>query len=139
MSDLLALIDPRAALLLHVAVAAAFVAAILLVAGVMRERSRPGFGVYESGAPPGPAMTTPLAAPYFLVAVAFMIFDMEVAILFAWAIAAREAGTEGLIAATVFILVLLAALVYLWLDGALETGPRKTPPRKPAAPTEPGA
>lgn len=125
MSELLALIDPRAALLLHVAVAGAFVAAILLVAGVLRERSRPGFGVYESGAPPGAAMTTPLAAPYFLVAVAFMIFDMEVAILFAWAIAAREAGMPGLIAATVFILVLLAALAYLWMDGALETGPRK--------------
>lgn len=124
MAELLALIDPRAALLLHVAVAAVFVAAILLVAGFLREPSRDGFGVYESGAPPGAAMTTPLAAPYFMVAVAFMIFDMEVAILFAWAIAAREAGTEGLIAATVFIVVLLAALVYLWLDGALETGPR---------------
>jgi NADH-quinone oxidoreductase subunit A len=125
MADLLALIDPRAALLLHVSVAAAFVAAILLVAGALRERSRPGFGVYESGAPPGAAMTTPLAAPYFLIAVAFMIFDIEVAILFAWAIAAREVGMPGLIAATVFILVLLAALAYLWLDGALETGPRK--------------
>ena len=126
MSDLLSLIDPRAALLLHVTVAAGFVVLILLVAGWLRERSTPGFGVYESGAPPGRAMTTPLAAPYFMIAVAFMIFDMEVAILFAWAIAARETGMEGLIAATVFIVVLLAALAYLWLDGALETGPRKT-------------
>ncbi len=126
MSDLLGLIDPRAALLLHVSVAAVMVAAILLVAGLLRERSTPGFGVYESGAPPNRAMTTPLAAPYFLIAVAFMIFDMEVAILFAWAIAARETGTDGLIAATVFIVVLLAALLYLWLDGALETGPRRS-------------
>ena len=126
MTDLLSLIDPRAALLLHIAVAAVFVAAILLVAALLRERSTPGFGVYESGAPPGAAMTTPLAAPYFMIAVAFMIFDMEVAILFAWAIAAREAGVEGLIAATVFIVVLLAALLYLWLDGALETGPRRS-------------
>ena len=128
MSELLSLIDPRTALLLHILVAAGFVAAILLVAGLLRERSQPGFGVYESGAPPGAAMTTPLAAPYFLIAVAFMIFDMEVAILFAWAIAAREAGMEGLIAASVFILVLLAALAYLWLDGALDTGPQKDTP-----------
>ena len=126
MLELIATIDPRTALLLHVTVSGAFVVVILLFAGVLREPSRPGFGVYESGAPPNRAMTTPLAAPYFLIAVAFMIFDMEVAILFAWAIAAREAGTEGLIAATVFIVVLLAALAYLWLDGALETGPRKS-------------
>lgn len=126
MWDLIGSVDPRAALLVHASVAAGLLAVILLVAGVLRERSRPGFGVYESGAPPNKSVTTPIAAPYFLIAVAFMIFDMEVAILFAWAIAAREAGTEGLIAATIFIVVLLAALVYLWLDGALETGPRRS-------------
>jgi NADH-quinone oxidoreductase subunit A len=127
MLALMAVVDPRAALLLHVLVAAGFVVAILALSAVLREPSTPGFGTYESGAPPHGAMTRPQAAPYFLVAVAFMIFDMEVAILFAWAVAAREAGIEGLIAATVFVVVLLAALAYLWLDGALETGPRRTP------------
>ena len=126
MWDLPGLIDPRAALLLHVSVATGLLVVILLLAGLLRERSTPGLGVYESGAPPNRAMTTPLAAPYFMIAVAFMIFDMEVAILFAWAIAAREAGTDGLIAASLFIAVLLAALAYLWMDGALETGPRRS-------------
>jgi NADH-quinone oxidoreductase subunit A len=65
-----------------------------------------------------------LSAPYFLIAVFFMIFDVEVALLFAWAVAATEVGRDGLIAATVFIAVLLAALAYLWMDGALETGPQ---------------
>lgn len=45
---------------------------------------------------------------------------MEAAILFAWAVAARDAGWLGLIEAAVFIGVLLLALVYLWLDGALD-------------------
>ena len=49
----------------------------------------------------------------------------EVAILFAWALTALELGIPGMIAATVFILVLLAALGYLWMDGALETAPEK--------------
>jgi NADH-quinone oxidoreductase subunit A len=67
----------------------------------------------------------PLAASYVFVAVAFMIFDVEAALLFAWAGAARAVDRPGLIAATLFVLLLLAALVYLWRDGALDTGPRK--------------
>jgi NADH-quinone oxidoreductase subunit B len=88
-------VHPGTALLLHVGIAAATVVAILLLAGVLRERSRrDGFGVYESGAPPGAPATTPLTAPYFLIAVAFMIFDVEVALLFAWAIAAERGGNR---------------------------------------------
>jgi NADH-quinone oxidoreductase subunit A len=116
-------VHPGTALLLHVGIAAATVVAILLLAAVLRERGRDGFGVYESGAAPGAPVRGMAAAPYFLIAVIFMIFDVEVALLFAWAVAAREAGLGGLIAATVFIVVLLAALAWLWMDGALETGP----------------
>ena len=130
MPETAALLDPRAALLVHVALAAAVLGAALLLSGVIREPSRPGFDVYESGAPPGPLVTGHAGAPFFMVAVAFLIFDMEVAILFAWAVAAPEAGLPGLIAATVFIVVLLAALAWLWLDGALDTGPRRRAPRK---------
>jgi NADH-quinone oxidoreductase subunit A len=54
-----------------------------------------------------------------------MIFDVEAALLFAWAGAAREVGRPGLIAATVFVALLLAALAYLWADGALDTGPKR--------------
>jgi NADH-quinone oxidoreductase subunit A len=124
LADLIAVFDPRAALALHLLVVGLVVAAILAVAGLLREPGRPGFGVYESGAAPGAAMRGGAAAPYFLIAVFFMIFDVEVAILFAWAIAVEEAGRAGLIAAAIFVGALLAALAYLWLDGALETGPR---------------
>jgi NADH-quinone oxidoreductase subunit A len=61
--------------------------------------------------------------PYFLIAVFFMIFDVEVALLFTWAVAAAPLGRTGLYAASVFIVLLLAAVAYLWMDGALETGP----------------
>jgi NADH-quinone oxidoreductase subunit A len=120
-------IDARVALAIHLGVVLVVVAAILALAGLLREPRRDGFGVYESGAAPGRPMRGQLAAPYFLVAVFFMIFDVEVALLFVWAIAVEAAGRTGLIAASVFILVLLAALFWLWLDGALETGPQGEP------------
>lgn len=128
MLDLLNSLDPRAALLLHLAIVVATVAAILLVAGALREPSRPSFGTYESGAPASPPLRGRVATQYFLVAVFFMIFDVEVAVLFSWAVSAQALGMPGLIAATVFILVLLAALAWLWMEGALETGPRKDRP-----------
>ncbi|PZN96296.1 MAG: NADH-quinone oxidoreductase subunit A [Alphaproteobacteria bacterium] len=124
MPDLAAL-DPRAALAIHIAVAAAILAAALGLAALLREPSRRRMGVYESGAPPGPARLAPVTASYVFIAIAFMIFDVEAAVLFAWAGAAREVGRPGLVAATVFIVLLLAALAYLWADGALETGPKR--------------
>ncbi|MDF2176647.1 NADH-quinone oxidoreductase subunit A [Aliiglaciecola sp. CAU 1673] len=56
---------------------------------------------------------------FFLYAIFFVIFDMEVLFLFAWAISLKESGWMGFIEALVFILVLLVALVYLWRIGAL--------------------
>ena len=93
-------IDPRAALAIHIMVAAAILAAALGLAALLREPSRVRMGVYESGAPPGPARLAPVTASYVFIAIAFMIFDVEAALLFAWAGAAREVGQQGLIAAT---------------------------------------
>lgn len=123
MLDLLGSLDPRAALAIHLSVVGAVVLAILAVAAGLRDRSRPGFGIYESGAPPGPPLRGRAGTQYFQIALFFMIFDVEVALLFAWSVAARALGHAGLIAAAVFIFVLLAALLWLWLDGALETAP----------------
>ena len=57
---------------------------------------------------------------YFLYAIFFVIFDLEVLYLFAWAIAFREAGLLGFIEASIFIVVLFVALIYLWRMGALD-------------------
>jgi NADH-quinone oxidoreductase subunit A len=129
MTDAALLADSGLALLLHAVIAVATVVAILAVAAWLREPGRDGFGIYESGAAPGAALRGMVAAPYFLVAVIFMLFDVEVAILFAWAVAAREVGVPGLVAASVFIALLLAALGWLWMDGALDTGPAPRPER----------
>ena len=52
----------------------------------------------------------------------FVIFDLEAIFIFAWAVAVRETGWVGYGVAATFILVLLAALGYLWRVGALEWG-----------------
>lgn len=57
---------------------------------------------------------------FYLLAVMFVIFDLEAIYIFAWAVAAREAGWSGYIEILVFIGVLAAALVYLWRVGALD-------------------
>lgn len=62
-------------------------------------------------------------AHFYLVAVFFVIFDLEVVFIFAWAIALYESGWAGYIEILVFIGILVAALVYLWRIGALDWGP----------------
>lgn len=117
--------DAHLALLVHVTMTAVAVLAILLVAALLRERRSPGApdSTYESGATPIGPVYSPQNASYFLIAAFFLIFDMEAGILFAWAVAAREAGLVGLVEAAVFIGVLLAGLAYLILDGAIDFGP----------------
>ena len=58
--------------------------------------------------------------PFYLLAIFFVIFDLEAVYLFAWAIAVKEAGWAGFIEAAIFIGVLFAALIYLWKLGALD-------------------
>jgi NADH-quinone oxidoreductase subunit A len=62
---------------------------------------------------------------FYLVAMFFVIFDIEAVFIFAWSIALREAGWAGYVEILVFIAVMVCALVYLWRIGALEWGSRK--------------
>ena len=76
--------------------------------------------VYESGVLPTGSAQLKIAVPFYLTAILFIIFDLEAAFLFAWAISIREAGWLGFVEVTVFITILLAGLLYLWKAGALE-------------------
>jgi NADH-quinone oxidoreductase subunit A len=57
---------------------------------------------------------------YYLVAILFIVFDLEIAFLFPWAVALDEIGTFGLVAMGVFLLILVVGFVYEWKKGALE-------------------
>lgn len=78
---------------------------------------------FESGIVATGTSRLRISAKFYLVAMLFVIFDVEALFLFAWAVSVRESGWAGLIEATVFIAILLAGLVYLWRIGALDWAP----------------
>ncbi|EZQ20181.1 MULTISPECIES: NADH-quinone oxidoreductase subunit A [Halopseudomonas] len=63
------------------------------------------------------------SAKFYLVAMLFVIFDVEALFLFAWAVSVRESGWAGFIGASIFISILVAGLVYEAAIGALDWSP----------------
>ena len=57
---------------------------------------------------------------YYLVAILFIVFDLEIAFLFPWAVALGKIGLAGLIAMSIFLAILVVGFVYEWKKGALE-------------------
>jgi NADH-quinone oxidoreductase subunit A len=79
--------------------------------------------VYESGVAAIGHARFRLSAKFYLIAMFFVIFDLEAVFIFAWAVAFRESGWAGYVEALIFIVILLAALAYLWRVGALDWEP----------------
>ena len=57
---------------------------------------------------------------YYLVAILFILFDLEIAFLFPWAVVLNEIGFEGFLAMMVFLVILIVGFAYEWKKGALE-------------------
>jgi len=75
---------------------------------------------YESGMKPiGPAVRR-LPVKFYLVAVLFIIFDIEVIFFLPWAVSVRELGVYGLVVMAVFTLILIVGFIYEWKKGGLE-------------------
>ena len=78
---------------------------------------------FESGiVPVGSADQTRLSIEFYLIAMFFVIFDLETIFIFAWAVAFYELGWRGYLGASVFIVILLVALIYELRTGALDWG-----------------
>ena len=110
---------------------AAYVAAVVvMVGGVIalayvlgeRGRGRGGQVPYESGIEPTGSARLRLTAKFYLIAMFFVVFDLEAVFIFAWVIAFKELGWAGYVEIVIFIAVLMAGLVYLWRQGALDWG-----------------
>ena len=113
---------------------AVYVVAVILLAVTMiglsyvlgeRHMGRSTGEPYESGLMPTGAAWIRFDVKYYLIAMFFVIFDLESIFIFAWAVAVREAGWSGYLAIVIFIGVLMAALLYLWRMGALDWGTLK--------------
>ncbi|MEM5786118.1 MAG: NADH-quinone oxidoreductase subunit A [Syntrophobacteraceae bacterium] len=100
----------------------AFVASQLFLASWLgekkpsSEKSRP----YECGIVPTGSARFRYPVPFYLVAIFFLIFDVEAAYIFTWAVVYEEAGWPGLAQMSFFIILLLAGLFYIWKQGGLD-------------------
>ena len=75
---------------------------------------------YESGMNPYGEGTRRMPVRFYLIAVLFILFDIEVVFFLPWAIVFRQLGLFGLIEMVIFIVILLVGYVYAWKKGALE-------------------
>ena len=75
---------------------------------------------FESGNPPRGDARIRFSVRFYLVAMLFLIFDLEVVFLYPWAILFRQLGLFGLIEMGIFLGILLIGFIYVWKKGALE-------------------
>ncbi len=75
---------------------------------------------YESGMKPYGPGTRRVSVRYYLIAVLFILFDIEVVFFLPWAVSFKQLGSPALILMSVFVIVLEVAYVYAWKKGALE-------------------
>ncbi len=88
-----------------------------------RHHERATGETYESGIVSTGSARIRFSSRFYLVAMFFVIFDLEAAFIFAWATAARDVGWSGYWEVVTFIGVLFLALVYAWRVGGLDFGP----------------
>lgn len=102
-------------LIMYAAIVAAIAAFMLGASYVLGERhwERWTATPYESGNLPTSGARPRIFVNFYLIAMFFVIFDIGAAFIFAWSVSLRAAGWSGLVVMTIFISVLLAALVYL--------------------------
>jgi NADH-quinone oxidoreductase subunit A len=114
---------------LFCAATVATVAGMIAVSWILgqRHRDRATGEPYESGVLPTGSARLRLSVKFYIIAMLFVIFDLESVFILAWAVCVRQVGWAGYVEILIFIGVLMAALIYLWREGALDwgTGRRK--------------
>lgn len=113
-------------LLLYTATVVSLVIGILIISYFLGERHKePSTDVpFESGITPTGSARVKFSAHFYIVAMFFVIFDLEAVFIFAWAVAFRDVGWNGYIGILIFIGILIAVLIYEWRLGALDFGPQ---------------
>ena len=109
-------------LAVYIVLVGMLVMAMLSVSFVLGQRhhDRATGSPYESGILSEGSARVRFSAKFYLIAMFFVVFDLEAVFLFAWAVAVRETGWAGYAEVFLFIMILLATLAYLWRVGALD-------------------
>ena len=114
---------------LYAALVAVVAAGMLGVSALLgqRHKDRATGEPYESGVLATGTGRLRMSIRFYLVAILFVIFDLEVIYIFAWAVSLRELGWSGYGGVLVFIGILVAALIYEWRMGALDWSRPRSP------------
>ena len=109
-------------ILVMVIVAAAFSAIALGVSALLgpRRYNKAKDEPYESGILPFGDAKRRFPVQFYVIAVLFILFDVEVILMYPWAMMARQLGLFGLIQMGIFIAILLVGFVYAWKNGAFK-------------------
>jgi len=107
---------------LFILIAAAFAIVTLVLSYVVQPRvtSAEKSSPYECGSEPISDARIPFPVRYYIIAMLFVIFDVEIMFLYPWAVAFDKIGLFGLVEMVIFIALFLAGYVYAWKKGALE-------------------
>ena len=100
-----------------------FMGSVFIILGKLLGPSRPDAeknSPYECGFEAFEDSRMKFDVRYYLVVILFIIFDLEIAFLFPWAIVLDQVGTFGLLAMAIFLAVLVIGFIYEWKKGALE-------------------
>jgi len=111
-----------APLLIHLLIAAGLAGVILTLSLTIGRHKfgRTKMQSYECGITPTGDARDPFSVKFYLVAMVFILFDVEAVFLYPWAYVYRDLRWPGFIEMLVYILILLAGYVYLWKKGALD-------------------
>jgi NADH-quinone oxidoreductase subunit A len=109
-------------ILVFIAIALAFGGVTLLLGKILRPSRiyKAKLTPYESGSIPFSDARAPFPLRYYIIAMIFVVFDIETVFLYPWAVVYNELKLFGLIEMALFILVLLVGYFYAWKKGALE-------------------
>ena len=86
----------------------------------IKKKDREKSSVYECGFIPLEDTRRPFEVRFFLVGILFIIFDLEVSILFPYSVIYEKVGIEGYVGIMLFLIILTIGLIYEWLKGGLE-------------------
>jgi NADH-quinone oxidoreductase subunit A len=111
-------------ILIMIAVGAGFALVSVILSTILgpRKPSPEKSAPYECGMPPVGDARERQSVKFYLVAMIFLLFDIEVAFLYPWAMALRDLGWTGFVQVLLFMLLLLAGYVYVWRKGVLDWG-----------------
>jgi NADH-quinone oxidoreductase subunit A len=114
--------DPYFPVLVLLVIALAMAVGFVLLSQALgpKRYDRVKFSVYECGVDPLTPASVRVSVKFYLIAILFILFDLETTFLYPWAVLFRSLGLFGFIEMAVFVGILLVGLVYAWKKGALE-------------------